>query len=423
MAGDQDVRRAAHLRGDARLLRAGDQVVDEHADAALRSGAERARVLGQVVDAVERFDDDAFDPQVVAPDPFEQRGVVHALDPDAALAGDPRLRAGDRVRTRRRLGARPSRRGRAAGTDERHRAAVEQEGRRQHRELAPRAVAVLEHDGVALLAAVDGAADGDHRAAEPSVGGLDDEVDLGRHFGTTRRRARLGQHIVAVTHCRTLGGAAARRLPGAPSKFDSVSSAMPSTAPGGPVIDEHGVVFVLADRYRRLAGVRLEQDLGLGGVAFTRERTQWWLQVPRPPVDRMEYLFEVEDANGHRTTITDPANPLRAPGAFGDKSVLEFPDYVAPAWLSAPGAAGSDRDIEVDAPLLDGAITGSLWTPDVLDEAEPAPLLVVHDGPEFAVLGGFVHYLAAMIAAGELPPVRAALLVARRAQRVVLGES
>jgi enterochelin esterase family protein len=185
---------------------------------------------------------------------------------------------------------------------------------------------------------------------------------------------------------------------------------MPTTAPGGPVIDEHGVVFVLADRYRRLAGVRLEQDLGLGGLAFTRERTQWWLQVPRPPVDRMEYLFEVEDANGHRTTITDPANPLRVPGAFGDKSVLEFPDYIAPAWLSAPGAPGSGKDIEVDAPLLDGAINGSLWTPDVLDDAEPAPLLVVHDGPEFAALGGFVHYLAAMIAAGELPPARAALL-------------
>ncbi len=185
---------------------------------------------------------------------------------------------------------------------------------------------------------------------------------------------------------------------------------MPTTASAGPVIDEHAVVFVLADRYRRLAGVRLQQDLGLGGLAFTRERTQWWLQIPRPPVDRMEYLFEVEDANGHRSTITDPANPLRAPGAFGDKSVLEFPDYVAPQWLSAPGVPGSAHDFEVEAPLLDSAITGSLWTPDGLDDAEPAPLLVVHDGPEFASLGGFVHYLAAMIAADALPPLRVALL-------------
>lgn len=199
-------------------------------------------------------------------------------------------------------------------------------------------------------------------------------------------------------------------LPGAPSKFDIVSSAATTTGTDGPVIDEHAVVFVLADRYRRLAGVRLEQDLGLGGVAFTRESTQWWLRMPRPPVDRMEYLFEIEDANGHVTTITDPGNPLRAPGAFGDKSVLEFPGYRAPAWLHADGVPGAERELVVEAPLLGGELSGTVWAPAELDEGEPAPLLVVHDGPEFAALGGLTRYLAAMIATGVLPPVRAALL-------------
>jgi enterochelin esterase family protein len=199
-------------------------------------------------------------------------------------------------------------------------------------------------------------------------------------------------------------------LPGAPSKFDNVSSVAATTEPGGPVVDEHAVVFVLADRYRHLAGVRLEQDLGLGGVAFTRERTQWWLRIPRPPVDRMEYLFEIEDANGRRSTITDPGNPLRAPGAFGDKSVLEFGDYRAPDWLHAAGVPGVESALAVDAPLLGSELTGVLWAPADLDDDEPAPLLVVHDGPEFAVLGGFTEYLAAMIADGVLPLVRAALL-------------
>jgi enterochelin esterase-like enzyme len=199
-------------------------------------------------------------------------------------------------------------------------------------------------------------------------------------------------------------------LPGAPSKFENVSSVAPTSAPTGPVVDDTGVVFVLADRYRRLGDVRLQQELGLGGLAFTRERTQWWLRVPRPPVDRMEYLFEIEDANGHRSTITDPGNPLRAPGAFGDKSVLEFPEYRAPDWLHAPGVEGVERDFAIDAPLLSCDLSGVLWSPAELDEHEPAPLLVVHDGPEFAALGGFTQYLAAMIAAGALPPVRAALL-------------
>jgi enterochelin esterase-like enzyme len=189
-----------------------------------------------------------------------------------------------------------------------------------------------------------------------------------------------------------------------------VSSVAPTAASAGPVVDDSGVVFVLADRYRRLGSVRLQQDLGLGGVAFAREGTQWWLRVPRPPVDRMEYLFDIEDANGHRSTITDPGNPLRAPGAFGDKSVVEFPDYRAPGWLQDARVEGVTTDIAVDAPLLGSELTGVLWAPVGLHDHEPAPLLVVHDGPEFAALGGFTHYLAAMIATGALPPVRAALL-------------
>jgi enterochelin esterase family protein len=38
----------------------------------------------------------------------------------------------------------------------------------------------------------------------------------------------------------------------------------------------------------------------------------------------MEYLFQVTDADGTTRFVTDPANPRRVPGAFGEKSVLEF---------------------------------------------------------------------------------------------------
>jgi enterochelin esterase family protein len=193
-----------------------------------------------------------------------------------------------------------------------------------------------------------------------------------------------------------------------------VSSVATSTEPGGPIVDEHGVVFVLADRYRRLAAVRLEEDLGLGGVAFTRERStgaaKWVLRIPRPPVDRMEYLLDIEDHNGHRATIIDPGNALRAPGAFGDKSVLEFADYVRPAWLDADASAGSEATLTIPAPALDGEINAAVWTPDALADDVAAPLIVVHDGPEFAALGGFVHYIATAIAARTIPPVRVALL-------------
>ena len=51
-----------------------------------------------------------------------------------------------------------------------------------------------------------------------------------------------------------------------------------------------------------------------------------------------------------------------------------------------------------------------MWAPDGLDPAAAAPLVVVHDGPEYAALGAVLHYLAAMVAAGDVPPLRVALL-------------
>lgn len=186
--------------------------------------------------------------------------------------------------------------------------------------------------------------------------------------------------------------------------------AVSRNAADGPAVDEDGVTFVLTDRYRRLTAVRLVQDVGLsGGLGFTRDRARWTLRLPRPPVDRMEYLFEVEDDNGNRWTITDPGTVRQAPGAFGAKSVLEFPGYQPPGWLAAPIVEGTEVPFDVDAPLLDATVTGTVWTPAGLGE-EPAPLLVVHDGPEFAGLGGFTRYLAASIATGAVPPLRAALL-------------
>ena len=48
-------------------------------------------MAGEVVDAAEVLDDDALDPQVVAPDLLDQLGVVAALDVDPAGPGHPRL--------------------------------------------------------------------------------------------------------------------------------------------------------------------------------------------------------------------------------------------------------------------------------------------------------------------------------------------
>jgi enterochelin esterase family protein len=177
-----------------------------------------------------------------------------------------------------------------------------------------------------------------------------------------------------------------------------------------PVVTRSAVTFRLADRQVRLRGVRLQQEVRVPGerLAFRYRQGMWRLRVPRPAVDRMEYLFELEHRNGDRHTMLDPANPRRAPGAFGEKSVIEFPGYRPPRWLCWPRAEGSFDGFEVPCRALDASITGQLWTPAGL--TGPAPLLVAHDGPEYASLGGLHAYLAALVQAGELPPIRLALL-------------
>ena len=108
-----------HAGHDPALLGAGHQVVDQHAEPAAALRREAADPVGQLVDAVQRLHHDGLDPQVVAPDPLDQRRVVDALDPDPAAPGDlgPGPRHGDRAgRGAARAGAVARARGRTSVT-------------------------------------------------------------------------------------------------------------------------------------------------------------------------------------------------------------------------------------------------------------------------------------------------------------------
>ena len=180
----------------------------------------------------------------------------------------------------------------------------------------------------------------------------------------------------------------------------------------GPEVDESSVTFRLPDPDRRLRGVRLRPELRIPAhlLAFRRAGSDWVLTTPRPGAQRMEYLLELHHVNGRVETVTDPGNPLRAGGAFGDKSVVEFPGYRPPAWLDADVPPGRRRSLAVPAPALRARVDVTLWSPHGLDDAEPALLLVVNDGPEYDGLAALTRCLAAVVAAGAVPAVRAALL-------------
>jgi enterochelin esterase-like enzyme len=164
---------------------------------------------------------------------------------------------------------------------------------------------------------------------------------------------------------------------------------------GGPEVHADRVVFRLEDR--GFTSVRLQQELQRprSGPAFSRADGLWELEYRRAQVDRMEYRLE---ADGY--SFCDPHNPLRAPGAFGEKSVIEFPGYQPPRWLAAPDPGPAK-------PVADRA---RVWSPPATDPRKPLPLLVAHDGGEYERLSCLTRLIAHAIATNRIPPCRVALL-------------
>jgi enterochelin esterase-like enzyme len=139
-------------------------------------------------------------------------------------------------------------------------------------------------------------------------------------------------------------------------------------------------------------------------VAFAYADRAWRLELPRPDADRMEYLVGIDGS-----FAPDPANPRRAPGPFGDKSVIEWPEYSAPAWLGTEADHGPVEELELRCRRLVARVRVLLYaTPE--PPGRDAPLLVVHDGPEYAEYSGLARFLDAMSWDERIPPLRAALI-------------
>jgi enterochelin esterase-like enzyme len=174
------------------------------------------------------------------------------------------------------------------------------------------------------------------------------------------------------------------------------------------LLDDH-VRFRFAPDDAGVTGVVLQCDRAVpGGREFRLDDTGTWvLQVPRPALQRIEYRFAVERGDAIEV-VTDPANPATVRTAFGDRSVMEMPGYAPPWWLDAPVVPG-----RLDPHTLRGETTHevpvTVWSPADLADDTPAPLLLVHDGPEYDLLAGLTTYSGALVAAGHLPPHRVAL--------------
>jgi enterochelin esterase family protein len=188
---------------------------------------------------------------------------------------------------------------------------------------------------------------------------------------------------------------------------------MPVHTARGPVVRGDTVHFALPDPRRELTRVRLLHELRRPrAYEFGRapRGRRWTLEIPRPDADRFEYLLELTGRDGGAELGPDPANPLRAPGPFGDKSVVELPGYEPPAWLTEDAPPGDLELVEIPFRALRTTLEVPVWTATGGGATEELPLLVVHDGPEYQAYSHLLDFLDAAWADGRLPTMRAALV-------------
>ncbi|HEX5922241.1 MAG TPA: hypothetical protein VFY45_00305, partial [Baekduia sp.] len=99
----------------------------------------------------------------------------------------------------------------------------------------------------------------------------------------------------------------------------------------------------LEDPDELYSAVRLHSDLDT--LDYERTGEEWTLDLGATPIARLEYELELVHADGGSERVCDPGNPLRAPGAFGEKSVLLLDGYEPPPWLAAERVEGAEREL------------------------------------------------------------------------------
>jgi enterochelin esterase-like enzyme len=183
---------------------------------------------------------------------------------------------------------------------------------------------------------------------------------------------------------------------------------MPATTTQGPRVTDDVVEFALTDP--QLQHVALLHELRRPRrIVFVRNGKTFRLHFPRPDADRFEYLLELTRRGTPRVT-PDPSNPLRAQGPFGEKSVVEFPGYERPDWvLQEDVPRGDIRELPLHSSRL-GIVPALLWAAAETDPRSRLPLLVVHDGPEYARYSSLLRLFDYLVDFGETPEFRALLL-------------
>ena len=189
---------------------------------------------------------------------------------------------------------------------------------------------------------------------------------------------------------------------------------MPTLIAEPPEVTDHYIRFSYPDPDHELTGVKLHQEVRRPRngpeMAWDGSTGRWRVDFARPQADRMEYMVELTHPDGRRELLCDPFNHLRAPGAFGDKSVVLLPGYRAPKWLIDQVPTGTTTSFRLKCPPFHGEVPVLLWSAPGTGAEDPLPLLIANDGPEYGMFSGLTLFLDHFTHSGELPPLRAALI-------------
>ena len=178
-------------------------------------------------------------------------------------------------------------------------------------------------------------------------------------------------------------------------------------------VDQTGAALTVDDPDGRWSSLELWYHLRrpYPDRSFRRVDGQWRYWLRRPAVDRLEYMLAGVRADGSTELAVDPTNQRRVQAVFGEHSVLEFPGYREPWWVSTPDPDGRrTTGLLPHAQGLSRDLPVVVWTPAAANSDDVLPLLLVHDGKEMDRYADVLRYAGAVQAAGTLPPFRVGLL-------------
>lgn len=173
---------------------------------------------------------------------------------------------------------------------------------------------------------------------------------------------------------------------------------------------------------------------GVDRHAFMRhpDSDLWHLRLPVQDDGRFEYKLAIGRAGGE-DWVLDPGNPDRAGDPFGQNSVAMTWGYARPDWsLPLGNPEGRVEMLEVGSEVFGEVRTEKVYLPPDHDRHTDHPLVVIHDGGDYANYADLTVSLDNLIAAGDIPPLVAVLIEAgdrmseypkgRRHARYLVGE-